>query len=243
MNKGKLFVVSIGPDGIDQMSVNAVEILKKCDIICGYKRYIEQLPPILFNKNTRLFSYNMGEESKRVKDAIEYTKKGNTVALVSGGDASLYGLASLVYETIDDTDFVEVVPGITAILAASARLGSPVSEDVILMSLSDLLIPWSTIERRIQLYALIDVVFGIYNPKSKKRNWQLKYLVDLFYRERGDLLCGAVKNAMRKNEEIRIFTLTHIDYEFIDMSTILIIGSSKTYLKNNKMVTPRGYTI
>lgn len=243
MNKGKLFVVGIGPDGIDQMSINALEILKICNIICGYNRYIEQLPFRLLNKDTKVFSYNMGEESKRVRDAIEYAKKGKTVALVSGGDASLYGLASLVYETIDEADLVEIVPGITAILAASAKLGSPISEDIILMSLSDLLIPWPTIEKRIQLYALIDVVCGIYNPKSKKRDWQLKYLVDIFYRERGDLLCGAVKNAMRKNEEIKIFTLSHIDYEFIDMSTIIIIGSSKTYLKNNKMITPRGYTI
>lgn len=243
MTKGKLFVVSIGPNGSTQMSLNAVEILKKCEIICGYKRYIKQLSSILFHKNIKLFSYNMGEELKRVKDAIEYTKSGSNVALVSGGDASLYGLASLVYETIDDTNLVEVVPGITAIFAASARLGSPVSEDIILMSLSDLLIPWSTIESRIKLYSLIDVVFGIYNPKSKNRNWQLKYLVDTFYNKRGNLLCGAVKNAMRKNEKIKIFTLSTIDYEFIDMSTIVIIGSSKTYLKNNKMVTPRGYTI
>jgi len=110
----------------------------------------------------------MGEEIKRVQDAIKFVENGNNVALISGGDASIYGLASLVYEIIENTTVVEVIPGITAVLAAAARLGAPLAEDTIIMSLSDLLIPWETIEKRIKAYAKIDVVCSIYNPKSKK---------------------------------------------------------------------------
>jgi precorrin-3B C17-methyltransferase len=149
MNCGKLFVVGIGPGNAEQITAYAQYILMNCDVICGYITYINQLPSVLLKKGINIFEYGMGEEIKRVQDAIKYIENGKNVALISGGDASLYGLASLVYEIIDDTSKVEVVPGITAILA---RLGSPISEDIILISLSDLLIPWEIIEKRIKAY-------------------------------------------------------------------------------------------
>ena len=240
---GKLFVVGIGPGNTEHMTSYAEDILKNCDVICGYITYINQLPGSITKNVSHIYAYNMGEEIKRVQDAIKFVENGNNVALISGGDASIYGLASLVYEIIENTTVVEVIPGITAVLAAAARLGAPLAEDTIIMSLSDLLIPWETIEKRIKAYAKIDVVCSIYNPKSKKRNWQLKYLVETFYRERGNLFCGAVKNAMRVDEKIKIFTLEEFDYDFIDMSTIVVIGSSNTYLKNNKLITRRGYSL
>ncbi|MDY6819989.1 MAG: precorrin-3B C(17)-methyltransferase, partial [Deferribacterota bacterium] len=198
---------------------------------------------IIDKKRSEIYRFDMGEEVKRVNFAIKEYKLGKDVALVCGGDPSLYGLASLGYELIDNVKDIEVIPGITAFLAASAKLGAAVSEDIVILSMSDLLIPWDIIKKRIEAYSRIDVVLSVYNPKSKKRDWQLSFLVERLLENRGDVYCGAVKNAFNRNENIKLFKLSDIDYSYIDMRTVLIIGNSKTYVKDDKLVTPRGYNI
>lgn len=240
---GRLFVVGIGPYDEKFMSSYALDVIRLAHIICGYKTYIDRIIHFVDRNIQQVFVYNMGQEIDRVSDAIKFAVSGNNVALVSGGDSSLYGLASLVYELSPDYLSVDIVPGITAALAASARLGAVISEDTVFLSLSDLLIPWEVLKERIDRLANVDIVAAIYNPKSKSRIHQLEYLISTYYKARGPLLAGAVKNACSPKESIKIFQLPTIDYSFIDMSTILIIGSTKTYKKNDKLVTPRGYKL
>lgn len=243
MEKGKLFIIGIGPGDTSLLSDYAIRVIKKCDVLCGYKLYISRIYSIIDKKRSEIYRFDMGEEVKRVNFAIKEYKLGKDVALVCGGDPSLYGLASLGYELIDNVKDIEVIPGITAFLAASAKLGAAVSEDIVILSMSDLLIPWDIIKERIEAYSRIDVVLSVYNPKSKKRDWQLSFLVERLLENRGDVYCGAVKNAFNRNENIKLFKLSDIDYSYIDMRTVLIIGNSKTYVKDDKLVTPRGYNI
>jgi precorrin-3B C17-methyltransferase len=162
--------------------------------------------------------------------------------LVCGGDASLYSMASLVMELAENTNEIEIIPGITAALAASAKLGAPISDDLLIISMSDLLTPWELIKKRINAANLGDFVCGIYNPRSKKRINQLPYLLNKFYEERGNLICGYVKNCYRNNEKICITTIKEINLDDIDMNTIIITGNTKSFIKQGKMITPRGYT-
>ncbi|MGA1846307.1 precorrin-3B C(17)-methyltransferase [Deferribacter abyssi] len=236
---GKLFVVGIGPGGIDLISERGVLAIKKSNLICGYKRYVELITDLINGKE--IFTNIMKGEMERVKFAINRAKRGDTVSLVCGGDASLYSLASLVFEMSDDFENIEVIPGITAAMAASAKLGAPICEDIVFLSLSDLLTPWKVIERRVDAINFGDFVTAIYNPRSKKRKDYLKFVLEKFYQERGDLICGVIRNCEREDEEVKIWRISEFEYDFVDMSTIIIVGNTKTYLKNDKMITSRGY--
>ena len=242
MNNNTLYVVGIGPGDLDLLSPLSREVIEHADVVCGYEKYIELIREILRDEQL-VYATGMTKEVERVRKAIEFYHKGKTVAIVCSGDPSLYALAALVYEIADGDVNIYVVPGITAALAASARLGSPITDDLLILSMSDLLTGWEIIKKRIEAAIMGDLVCAVYNPKSAKRTEQIGYLVSRFYEKRGRLLCGAVKNVYRKSEEKRVWELPFIDYDFIDMSTILIIGNSKTYLKGGKMITPRGYNI
>jgi precorrin-3B C17-methyltransferase len=184
----------------------------------------------------------MKGEMERVKIALDMSRQGRKTALVCGGDASLYSMASLVYELSDELDDIEIIPGVTSALAASAKLGAPISDDIVILSMSDLLTPWEVIQKRIDAVNAGDFVCAIYNPRSRKRVVQLPYAVDKFIEMRGDLPCGWVRNCTRDNERVHVTILSRLDLEDIDMSTVLIVGNSKTLIKNGKLVSPRGYT-
>ncbi|WP_035589598.1 precorrin-3B C(17)-methyltransferase [Hippea jasoniae] len=236
----KIFVIGIGPCRENYLTFEATEALKKSRVICGYKKYIERIKP--FAKNKIIYQNSMGGEVERVKKAIEFAKNGLTTAIISSGDASLYGMASLALQLNNNID-IDIIPGLTAAFAASARIGAIISEDTVILSLSDILTPWELIKKRIDAINMGDFVCAIYNPKSKKRTTQLPYTLNEFFAKRGNLLCGCVKNCMCENEEIKISTIMDFDYEFVDMSTVVVVGNTKTYLKNNKLITPRGYKL
>lgn len=240
-NKGKIFVVGNGPGDLSMMVPKAAQAIQMATFICGYAPYVEQIKDLIPESAT-VFSNKMKGEIARVKVAVQACNDGETVALVCGGDASLYSMASLVHELTDDLSMVEVIPGITAALAASGKLGAPISDDLALISMSDLLTPWEVIKKRIDAINIGDFVCAIYNPKSKKRVTQLPYAIEQFISERGDLACGWVKNCDRDDEEIEVTTLKALDLDKIGMSTILIIGNSRTQIKQGKLVSPRGYT-
>lgn len=239
--KGKLFVVGNGPGDISLTSPKAKEAIEKADIVCGYEPYVEQIKALI-PEGTDIFTNGMTGEMERVRKAVDECNNGRIVALVCGGDASLYSMASLAYELTNDVETIEIIPGITSALSASAKLGAPVSDDLVLISMSDLLTPWELIKKRIDAINLGDFVCAVYNPRSRKRTNQLPYLVETFLKERGDLPCGWVKNCDRSNEESFVTTLSQLDFEQIDMKTVLIIGSKKTFIKDGKLVSPRGYT-
>lgn len=240
-----LSVVGIGPGALDLLTERARERISRADIIMGNERYIELINELI-PVSAEVIIGRMGTEVERAKKAVELGKHKNVV-LVSGGDAGIYGMAGLVIEVIGDSNTdskLEIIPGITAASASAALLGAPLSNDFAIVSLSDLLVPWSEIEKKLEGLAKMDIVVVIYNPMSKTRKVQLRkaHEVFLMYRDKKTTV-GIVRNAEREGCEVDITTLEDLPdfYHRIDMSTTVIIGCSRTENLGERMVTRRGY--
>lgn len=244
-NDGVLYVIGIGPGHINHMTEEGRNALDDSDIIIGYKTYISLVHEIV--KDKKLIKSPMKGEVERCKRALELAAQGEKVAIVSSGDAGVYGMAGIIYEVAADQGIktnIKIVPGVTAASAASAVLGAPLMHDFSVISLSDLLTDWELIKKRVELAAKGDFVICLYNPKSKKRVEHISIARDIIakYREPNTPV-GIVRNAKRDNEEVFITNIEDmLDYP-IDMFTVVIIGNSNTKIINNKMVTPRGYKI
>ena len=237
----KLYVVGIGPGGREHMTYKAVEVIRESEVIVGYTPYIEYLGDLVEGKE--LYSTGMKGEIKRCEQAIEMVKKGKTTAIVSTGDAGLYGMAGPILELAEGIE-VEIVPGVTAAFSAASELGSPIMHDYASISLSDLMTPWEVILKRVEKAAEADFVITMYNPRSKGRPEHLEEAINLVLKHRKlTTPVGIVKDSGRPGTQITITTLGEMDYEMVDMLTVLIIGNSNTYIENDKMITPRGYKI
>lgn len=243
---GKLLVVGIGPGYLSQMTVYAKDIIQSSELVIGYKRYIALIEELI--EEQAVIQTGMGEEVRRCQLAIEAAKEGKRVALVSSGDAGIYGMAGLVYEILSQrnespTFEIEVVPGMPALCAAGALLGAPLMNDFASVSLSDLLTPWDVIAKRIETAAEGDFVIVLYNPKSSRRTEPIQKAKKIIsqYREPTTPV-GIVKNAYRDDCRVIISDLNKmLDYD-IDMLTLVIVGNSTTFIFENRMITPRGYT-
>jgi len=240
---GCLDVVGIGPGSLEYLTPAARQALLDADVIIGYRTYLALVEPLITGKE--VVSSSMMQEVDRVKQAFELAGQGKRVALVSGGDPGIYAMAGLVYEIageIDSTVDIRVIAGIAALNACAERVGAPLMHDFATISLSDLLTPWPLIEKRVEAAAAADFVLVIYNPKSKKRPWQLARTCEIVsgYRDGGTPI-GLIKAATRENEETLVTTLAEFDPDMVDMQTTVIIGNSSTYIWQGKMVTPRGY--
>jgi len=218
----------------------------KADVIVAYKTYMDLIgPEILEGKET--ISTGMTGEIRRCRMAIDQALAGKDTAVVSSGDSGIYGMAGLVLELLADEGLldkvdVEVIPGVPALSAAAALLGAPIMHDFAVISLSDLMTPWELIEERVEAAARADFVLAIYNPRSKKRAWQLGRVRDILLKYRsGDTPVGIVWNAARSGESVRITTLSRMDESAVDMLSILLVGNSRTRIIGDRMVTPRGY--
>ena len=183
---------------------------------------------------------------ERSKKALELSKE-NVVCLVSGGDPNVYGMASITFETAEKMNWkgdIEVVPGVTAALSVSSLLGSPLSNDFTVISLSDLLTPWETIESNLASVSSTTLVIVIYNPKSRGRKDNFKKAINIIkkYREK-DTPVGIVKNFSRAGQEKIVTTLEDVlDYEEkVDMHATVLIGNEETRIWNDRLITPRGY--
>lgn len=188
----------------------------------------------------------MRAEVDRAKAAVEEAREGRCVAVISSGDAGVYGMAGLVLELLGDGEGadVEVVPGVTAALSAAAVLGSPLTNDFACVSLSDLLTPIAIIERRLRAIAAADMVVALYNPRSKTRTEPLDLALRVLLEGKGPAtIVGLVKDAGRAGERAWITTLGEFEPERVDMSTIVIVGDSTTRVIAGRMVTPRGYPV
>jgi len=241
--KGVLNVVGTGPGSLDYLTPAARQALDNADIIIGYKTYLVLIEDIIAGKE--VLSSSMMQEVDRVKKGIMLAAEGHNVALVSGGDPGIYAMAGLVFEVareIDSAVEIQVFAGIAALNSCAEKLGAPLMHDFATISLSDLLTPWERIENRIKAAAEADFVLVIYNPKSKKRDWQLKKLLEIvsYYRNKTTPV-GMVKAATRANEEVVLSTLGDFNVDQVDMQTTIIIGNSNSYEWHNKMITPRGY--
>lgn len=237
---GKLYVIGIGPGGLDEMTLRAVKAIEESDIIVGYTKYIEMVKDLI--KDKEIFKTGMRGEEERCREALELSKD-KKVALISTGDSGIYGMAGLILEMRKDEN-VEIIPGITASSAAGSVLGAPLMHDNCNISLSDLMTPYEDIKKRVRLAAEGDFVISLYNPKSKGRPHYLRDCVDIIKEFRGEETpIAVVRNALREGESKEIFTLKDFNDEVVDMFSIVIIGNSKSYIKDGYFVTPRGYKI
>lgn len=234
-----IYAIGIGPGSRETMTYEAMSAIEKSDVIVGYRTYIDLIKDLINDKE--VVSNGMKQEIDRVKKAVEISKTGKTVAVISSGDAGVYGMAGLVLE-LSEGEEVKVISGVTASTAAAAVLGAPLMHDFCHISLSDLLTPLDLIYKRVDLASEGDFVICLYNPKSKGRPDYLKNAFEIMKKYKANSTpVGIVKNAERENQEVRICTIDTMDYESVDMLSIVIVGNSSTYVKDNKIITKRGY--
>lgn len=237
---GKLYVIGIGPGGIEHMTLRARNAVLESEVIVGYTRYIKLLESIVGDKE--VFSTGMKGERERCKKALELSHD-RIVSIVSTGDAGIYGMAGLVMEMKSDEN-VEIVPGVTSSTAAASVLGAPIMHDSCCISLSDLMTPYNLIKKRIRLAAEGDFVISLYNPRSKGRPDYLRECIDIIREYRDDSTpVGIVKNALREGQEKFLCTLGTFDEGKVDMLCMVIVGNSNTFLRGDIIITPRGYTL
>lgn len=237
----KMYVVGIGPGAADQMTVRALRTLEKCDVIAGYGVYVDLVRPMLGEKEYLVTP--MRREAERCRMAIDCARSGKTVAMISSGDAGVYGMAGLIYELAAGTELeIEVISGVTAALSGGAVLGAPLTHDFAVVSLSDALTPWEKIETRLAHAAQADLCMAIYNPSSHRRPDYLKRACEVLLRYISpETVCGVVRNIGREGESSRVLSLAELKETSVDMFTTVFIGNRQTKVIEGRMVTPRGY--
>ena len=240
----KLYIVGIGPGNPENMTLRARQILLACETIVGYPVYVELVRSLCEGKE--ILTTPMRRETERVRLALKKASEGNAVALVCSGDAGVYGMSGLALELSPEYPGVEIetVPGVSAMLSGAALLGAPLMHDFAVISLSDLMTPWETIEKRLDLAAGADFVLCLYNPSSAKRRDHLKNACDIVLRSASpETVCGLARSIGREGEACRILTLRELREAEVDMFTTVFIGNSQTKVIGGRMVTPRGYVL
>ena len=239
---GKVFIVGIGPGNEENRTIRADRALEACDVIAGYPVYVDLVKDRYPGKE--LVSTPMTQEARRCQMALDLAKSGKTVALVCSGDSGIYGMAALVYELRGENSEpeVEVVPGLTAACSGGALLGAPLTHDFAVVSLSDRLTPWETIEKRLLAAASADFSIAISNPVSHGRPEHLKRACEILLRVLPETrLCGIVRNIGRDGESRRILTLGELRDAQADMFCTIFIANSAAKELSGNLVTPRGY--
>ena len=238
----KLYVVGIGPGKFEGMTHEAARVLAESDVIVGYTVYVDLVRDHFPDK--AFLTTPMRREVERVELALQEAAKGQTVAMVCSGDAGVYGMSGLCEELAGKYPGVEVetVPGVSAVLSGAANLGAPLMHDFAVISLSDLMTPWATIEKRLRAAAGADFVICLYNPSSHKRKDYLQRACDIVLEAASpETVCGIARNIGREGEGTQVLTLQELRDTPVDMFSTVFIGNSQTKMINGKMVTPRGY--
>lgn len=239
----KIYVVGIGPGNSEYMTPQARTAIEDSEVVVGYTLYVDLVRDLCDGKTVRATS--MKQEVDRCRIALDYAVRGKKVAFVCSGDAGVYGMAGVMSEVAKDRPDVDIItiPGITAACSGAAVLGAPLIHDFSVISLSDLLTPWETIEKRLKLAAEADFVICLYNPKSKKRRDYIDRAAEIISGSRPwETPCGYVKNIGREGEAGIICSLGDLrENDDIDMFTTVFVGNSSTKVINGRLVTPRGY--
>ena len=244
-SQGTLFIVGTGPGSSKWRLPEAEEMLKNSSDWVGYGLYLDLIADL--NKNRfgkekhRLHRFELGQEEKRVRHALNLAAQGKTVALISSGDPGIYAMATLVYEMLERADTepdnnsewsrIRVVstPGISAMQAAGALAGAPLGHDFCSISLSDLLTPWDTIKSRIIAAAESDFVIAFYNPVSSKRINQLSEANEILLKYRSpDTPVILAHNLGRSGERVNVVSLSCMEPSEVNMLTVVIVGSSQS---------------
>lgn len=237
-------VVGLGPGHSDYIIPMATQAISEASVIIGYHYYFQFIQHLI-RPDALCIGKELSEEEKRAETAIQHALEGEQVVVIGSGDASIYAMASIVYQKVAEQKLdipVETVPGISAFITAGSKLGAILGHDFCCISLSDLMTPWATIQKRIHAAAMGDFVTGLYNPKSKKRYWQLGALKTIYLKYRPKTTPVAIcKQLGRTEEEIKITTLAELDVDEVDMFCVVLIGNSQTFRYKNHLITPRGY--
>jgi len=251
--RGRLHIIGIGPGDPALLTGEARAALAAADEVVGYSLYLNLLGPMIAAK--RRHAFPIGAEAARARAALDLAAQGRVVALVSSGDAGIYALASLVFELLDGEDRpawnrvpISILPGISAMQAAAAKAGAPLGHDFCAISLSDLLTPWAEIERRLGAAGEGDFVVALYNPVSARRRHQIEAARDILLRSRSpETPVLIARNLGRAGEEVRIIPLADLGPNDADMTTLVLIGNSRTRLitrgQRRWLYTPRGYGV
>jgi precorrin-3B C17-methyltransferase len=246
--QGTLYVVGIGPGAQAHATPAALEAIASAELVVGYTTYIKLVRHLLEGKE--IIKTGMTEEIERARAAVVRARDGGKVALISSGDAGVYGMAGLVFQVLEqmswkrgDSPELRIIPGMTALNSCASLVGAPLVHDFCSISLSDLLTPWPVIARRIEAAAAADFVIGLYNPASGRRTRQIVEAQAIIRRHReGATPVALVKSAYRKLQHAVLTDVDHfLEYE-IGMLTTVLVGSSNTFVYEGYMVTPRGYT-
>ena len=241
--RGKLFIIGTGPGVMSHLTPQAMNALRLCDTIVGYKPYLAHITSLI--EGREVLASGMTEEVGRARAAVEAALSGRRVAVISGGDPGVYAMAGLVFEVVRSMGArvdMEVVPGISALNACASRLGAPLMHDFAVISLSDRLTPWKLIEKRIEAAAKADFVIVIYNPRSRGRATHIDRAREIVMKHRSPSTpVGIVTAAMRESERIVCSSLERMLDHDINMQSTVVIGNSKTFRFGPWMVTPRGY--
>lgn len=238
-------LVGMGPGKMEMMTEEAVEALASCDVIVGYTVYVELLRDMFPDKEYQ--TTPMRQEIERCRLCFELAQQGKSVCMVCSGDAGVYGMAAPMYALLPEYEGVtiKVVAGITAANSGAALLGAPLNHDYCVISLSDLLTPWSVIEKRLQAAVAGDFAIALYNPSSKKRFDYLMRACDILLAAgaKEDRACGYVESIGREGTKVHVCTLSQLRECSVNMFTTVFIGNSQSYIQDDKIITRRGYIL
>lgn len=246
---GKLYIVGVGPGSHEHMTFRAKEAIEESDTIVGYETYVNLVNDLIDGKEVH--RYAMTQEVERAHQCIDLAKSGKKVSLVSSGDPGIYGMAGLIYEILAESGWspkdelkVEIIPGVSALNSCASIIGSPLMTDFAVVSMSDLLVPWEIIQKRVEAAAMGDFVIVIYNPSSKKRIHQLQDTRKILLKYRKPKTPVAIiKGAFRDSQTVVLTNLEDLPNhsDKLGMISTVIIGNSSTFVYNDLMINPRGY--
>lgn len=238
----EVLVLGLGPGPDHWLTPEVFEALTQVDHVVGYSPYLARVP-----QRPGLTRHPSGNtvELERARHALNLARRGESVAVVSGGDAGVFGMATAVFEAAEDPEYqdvpVRVLPGVSAVQAVAARAGAPIGGDFAVMSLSDRLKPWEVIERRLRAVAEADMVLAVYNPASRSRTEQIAAAQRVLLKHRSpDTVTVLGRDIGREGESLTVTTLGELDPTTVDMRCLLIVGASGTRLSaTGRVWTPR----
>lgn len=240
---GVVKVVGIGPGSLEMLAPASRAAIESADVIVGYTTYLKLIIDLAIDVPRK--ASGMRAEIKRAEYALATAAEGKTVAMVSGGDPGIYGMAGLMFEMRRKLGVeveIEVYPGISALNAAASLLGAPLMTDFAVISLSDALVPLEQIARRLEAAAQTDFILCIYNPKGKQRTRPFELACETLGKYRPpDTWVGVVRKAFRPGQQVDVMRLEQLADADIDMLTVLIVGNQDTAMLNGRLVTARGY--
>ena len=234
-------VIGIGQNR-ENMTLGALKAIEESDVIIGYKKYINQIEDLIEGKE--ILKKGMGDEIARAEVAVQKSKEGQTVSLISSGDPGVFGMANVLYQILSKYDGIDVkvYPGVSALNYASSKLGAPLN-DFAAISLSNILTPLSEIEKKLKYALEANLIVAIYNPISKTRKEPFRRFKQCVLDIKGeDALIGIVDSTYEPAKET-IVKIKDLTEDIVNMSCTLIVGNDLTYVQENKLITPRGYVI